>query len=75
MTSRMVTELIPQIQKITGIYRCYNIPIPKKFNYQNVSQSYIESNYKEDVSQITTMKKHPLIIAKEFYIHPSNIKN
>jgi hypothetical protein len=48
--------------------------MPKKFNYQNVSQSYIESNYKEDVSQIMTMKKHPLIIAKEFYIHPSNIK-
>lgn len=74
MTSRLVTELIPQIQKITGIYRCFNIPLPKNFNYKNNTQDYNESHYKEDVNQIILMKRHPVITQMGFYTHPSNIK-
>ena len=75
MTTRKVCELIPQIQRITGIYRCFNIEIPKKFNYHNESQAYNESYYKEDVNQIINMKRHPVITKMGFYIHPTNIKH
>lgn len=75
MSARMITELLPQIQKITGIYRCFNIQIPNKFNYQDTSQDYNESKYKDDVNQIISMRRHPFIIENGFYTHPSNIKD
>jgi hypothetical protein len=74
MTTLKVSNLVRQINTITGIYRCLKIESPKKFNYQNESQDYNESYYKEDVNQIINMKRHPVITKMGFYIHPTNIK-
>lgn len=72
MSSKKVLEIIPQIQKITGIYRCFNIPITTPFKYQSDQQPYNESHFVHDQKLITELKKHPVVTTMGFYIHPSN---
>jgi hypothetical protein len=74
MSTNKINKLITQGQKITAIYRCFNLQIPKKFNYQKDGNEYNETNYNEDVEQFISMKKHPFITQMGFYIHPTNKK-
>ena len=68
-----ILELINMNNMVSGIARCWEIPIPK-FNYKDSSQKYDVLKIKEDRNNIFILQKHPVFIQNKYFIHPSNIK-
>ena len=63
-----ISELIKMNNLVSGIARCWNIP-HQKFHYKNINQKYDLNKFKNDQSIIFNLKKHPVFIIKNYFIH------